>query len=808
MGVFGKKISFWTLLQEKRIVIPIIQRDYAQGRIGMEYLRERFLNKLFNSIIKTNSQPIVLDFVYGSTYSNDIFYPLDGQQRLTTLWLLHWYISLASMKLYRDKESLLHFSYQTRSSSRLFCEQLCNIDESYRLTDNDYITDYIRNQNWYYSLYDQDPTIQSMMRMLGGTAIDNNNDGKIIIDGIEKCLRNVIRDGVKIADIYDNLFSGDSKIMFFLLNMDDENMPLSDDLYIKMNARGKLLTDFESFKVDILGYKSNNNESLFTKEGEMSFSHKMDTEWIDMFWCNRSEDNRIDEIMLEFFNRFFLDWYVSNASIGKNPEQVSSDIVYKNLTATDQRYQNISFYEPALSIDSIERLTCCLNNIYIIFRELKYDMNKIDKLFQPYWEEDEAANPDRKEATFHFIPTYINGGSLPKITQQQRVVFHAVVMFFTKVEGHDINGLKEWMRFIWNMVENSYIDKTQAISAIRFFEHDLKELHSKIQFSCSGITMYLSGIDTLRLPKNIFGRRQLLEEIAKAKKIYANDTFDKIWANKIHLAESELFFKGAIAFLLNDENGEPVGWEHFDKKLSTAKKIFDKYGVRKDCLVSVLSRFYSLCSNFDKQLWWSKKVFNGKADTWKNSILTMVDEQYKYVYANNVHHLLLDDDYSQPCNDKKIQTLANHAFVDYILKKNENYRDMYIRWPHCALYFCGNRIGVLLDYEQRDIKILEMLKDKRFCLRDPDVKIADTGKFWGFDIDLVYLGQGQQPVNLRWYRERDEYDMYLMNKNWDWCFRDTFIEEEKGDRKKYRCFNIESSMNIDEIIGLIEKEMK
>ncbi|XUP88632.1 hypothetical protein B6672_009185 [Campylobacter jejuni] len=31
-----------------------------------------------------------LDFIYGSV-KNDVFLPLDGQQRLTTIFLLYWY---------------------------------------------------------------------------------------------------------------------------------------------------------------------------------------------------------------------------------------------------------------------------------------------------------------------------------------------------------------------------------------------------------------------------------------------------------------------------------------------------------------------------------------------------------------------------------------------------------------------------------------------------------------------------------------------------------------------------------------------
>lgn len=124
----SKLTSFWNLVKEKNIVIPIIQRDYAQGRLGQEYLRERFLKQLLQAL--ETKKALVLDFVYGS-YENNILYPLDGQQRLTTLWLLHWYLSLCTGSLELDQEVLTHFSYATRISSRTFCEKLCSIKYEY-----------------------------------------------------------------------------------------------------------------------------------------------------------------------------------------------------------------------------------------------------------------------------------------------------------------------------------------------------------------------------------------------------------------------------------------------------------------------------------------------------------------------------------------------------------------------------------------------------------------------------------------------------------------------------------------------------
>ncbi|MBD3879818.1 MAG: DUF262 domain-containing protein, partial [Quinella sp. 1Q5] len=73
-----------------RIIIPNIQRDYAQGREIEEIrrVRNRFLDALYRAV--TTEEGIKLDFVYGDL-KDGVLTPLDGQQRLTTLFLLHWY---------------------------------------------------------------------------------------------------------------------------------------------------------------------------------------------------------------------------------------------------------------------------------------------------------------------------------------------------------------------------------------------------------------------------------------------------------------------------------------------------------------------------------------------------------------------------------------------------------------------------------------------------------------------------------------------------------------------------------------------
>ena len=124
--------NFVALLNQHKVIIPPIQRDYAQGRENekVHRIRDRFLDNMIDVLTNENdSVSLALDFIYGYVVKEkldngqelSVFKPLDGQQRLTTLFLLHWYITAQEQDLHQNMKSLLRkFSYATRPKSRKF----------------------------------------------------------------------------------------------------------------------------------------------------------------------------------------------------------------------------------------------------------------------------------------------------------------------------------------------------------------------------------------------------------------------------------------------------------------------------------------------------------------------------------------------------------------------------------------------------------------------------------------------------------------------------------------------------------------
>jgi len=265
-----------------KVEIPIIQRDYAQGRTDTKTnkIRKDFLDVLFDFISKKQVQPeaeIELDFIYGfnEQSSNDktIFIPIDGQQRLTTLWLLYWFVSTKENISGSEVTFLANFLYETRHSTTEFYRNLIQFKPEF---SQGHVNEEITNQSWYFETWDYDPSIQAML---------------VVLKDIESRYEEL-----NIISVWNII--GKSPFYFYKLDMD--KIGLTDDLYIKMNSRGKPLTDFEYFKAGFA-------EIISEPKQRKRFEESIDGIWADTVWHIIFESGSLaedDDIALTVDNSF------------------------------------------------------------------------------------------------------------------------------------------------------------------------------------------------------------------------------------------------------------------------------------------------------------------------------------------------------------------------------------------------------------------------------------------------------------------------------------------------------------------------
>jgi len=176
MSKLGNQIVFKELLKRYQCVqVPMIQRDYAQGRESEKEVRDEFLDALYAALIlpeEDESLPLNLDFIYGSVEEEKVkrFLPLDGQQRLTTLFLLHWYLAWRDGCWEKFKQMFgpggaSRFSYSVRPSSTEFFDALVGFKPEFAPEAVDSLSKMLTDQPWYFRNWRLDPTIQSSLTM-------------------------------------------------------------------------------------------------------------------------------------------------------------------------------------------------------------------------------------------------------------------------------------------------------------------------------------------------------------------------------------------------------------------------------------------------------------------------------------------------------------------------------------------------------------------------------------------------------------------------------------------------------------------
>lgn len=449
-----------------KISIPIIQRDYAQGRKDAATIRDKFLDEIFNRL--DNDENLFLDFVYGNI-EGDKFIPIDGQQRLTTLFLLHLYFAKKESK---DCEYLKGFTYETRSSSRVFCEKLVDAVIDF---DKDEISLAIKNCSWFMPFWENDPTVKSMLVMI-----------------------DAIHDKFKNSTFYDRL----ENIKFSFLEL--KEFGLTDDLYIKMNARGKPLSEFENFKAE------------FEKELSQDIKAKLDNEWLDLFWGLKDSDKEsvdlssVDKRYMAFFDGVALNFAIFKQGI----KDVKETKIFKTL----------DFF---------------LNNKEII----EYTTKILNEL----------CNISDKELLKNFTDIKED------FAYETRANFFALSMFLINFGAQKLGGdfYKEYKRITSNVTRDFNIDSILKLRQVFEFINEICE-----KCESEDIFKLLEGFDD-KQPESFKTIDFYKWQEKKKLKLMQSD---KRWIDAISEAEKHLYLGSNLTFLIDFAENDVEKFKEYYKK--------------------------------------------------------------------------------------------------------------------------------------------------------------------------------------------------------------------------------------------------
>lgn len=392
--------------QVNSIRVPLIQRDYAQGRndANAGAIRDSFLGALHKAI--REDQPIGLDFVYGEIV-NGRFEPLDGQQRLTTLFLLHWYIASRAGQLAPDAR-WTKFQYATRLSAERFCELLA----AHPYPGGTRVSEWLKDQPWYLHTWNYDPTVQSMLTML---------------DAIHQ------RFGAEDFAMAWALLTNQTRpvIAFHILPLEASQ---GNALYIKMNSRGKPLTSFENFKAHM--------EHVVSELPDADrLASKLDIAWPDIFWDPTAADMLVDDQMLRYieFLMEVLFWRDGKQAAGNAFEQVEM------------------LFNPA-DPQASERLAWLIKATDIWTMAQTSETNPVAEYFARCLENKSSGTPDRlaiyrsKVDLFgQCCSTYSRDGSSRKFSWPETLLLHAFIVH----RMGDTPDFQRRLRILRNLIEAS-----------------------------------------------------------------------------------------------------------------------------------------------------------------------------------------------------------------------------------------------------------------------------------------------------------------------------------------------------------------
>lgn len=364
---------------ERQIIIPDLQRDYcwgsssnkkASGETGE--LVSDFIDNLFIQYGLKDKAALNLGLIYGYEVPADHIQLCDGQQRLTTLFLLLGMVNKYTGKFrqylisdfeYKHDDKEPYLKYAIRESSLYFLSDLiCQffISNSNKVED-------IKDADWYFADYSLDPSVKSMIEAL--EIIEKKLDGKST---------------EWLTDLGDWLVN---KLTFLYFDM--ETRKNGEETFVIINTTGEPLSATQNLKPLVL--KADINKEI---EDAAEKWEEVET-W---FWQKRIVENGNDTADAGFAE--FLRWitivYMSNRGLdvgdilqGKR----NCDFPYNDISVTEiGKYREAvewvfsefsvdkTFLSPKVNNDVNKRRAIGQNDCFVLLPVIKFVHRHLDEL--------------------------------------------------------------------------------------------------------------------------------------------------------------------------------------------------------------------------------------------------------------------------------------------------------------------------------------------------------------------------------------------------------------------------------------------
>ena len=435
----------------RRIIIPDLQRDYCWGnidsKIGPISLAEGFIDTLIRQFEEHPYGKLNLGLLYGYECPSDYVQLCDGQQRITTLFLL-----LGMLNRWSGDDSYRHYlitdfefheddhepylQYSIRESSLYFLSDLVyhfftngGSDQFDSVGD---IFDHATNSScsWFYGEYVTDPSIMSMLRCL--STIENKKE-EILSEN----------DPARLEKFVEFLVD---RLTFIYYDMGSRAN--GEETFVVINTTGEPLTATENLKPLVVYAKINKDYSdkslLINKK-----SLRLPNVWEEMenyFWQHRNTqkydtaDNGFNE---------FLRWVTLLETYTSN-DQVLFKENAKEETSYRFPYEDINIQVIANTFNAFLKF----KNKYTDYLGVKIDgtiPGEGDKITQKhlfvflpllaYLREHPDENPRNVRRLWEFLRNLIK---IDNVSKSVNELLHDVVKIgFTAIDTIDILGMKD-----------------------------------------------------------------------------------------------------------------------------------------------------------------------------------------------------------------------------------------------------------------------------------------------------------------------------------------------------------------------------